>query len=1331
MSCAWSRLIRFAFTSLISALIPAETSSHSRRGRWLPQWVATAGLAIVLGVVFCCAASAQTAHFSGAQITLGGGFSAPRGVAVDTSGNVYVADSGNNEVKEIPAGCLTASCVVQLGGSYGFVSPKGMAVDASGDVFVADSSANKVEELTPNCFSSSCVTVLGGGYSFNDPTGLAVDAGGDVFIAVYGAGNVVEIPSGCTLSSCVKTIGSGFTSPDAVAVDGSNSVFVTDNSTEYVSEIHTVSTPYDTTTRLATGFTFESLRGIALDSSGNLYVADSSLDAVEELTYASGYSTVVTLASNYNAPRGVAVDTSGNVYIGDMSNNAVEEVKTSNLSIGSINVGSTSSAIQLIFTFDSGGTIEAPEVLTQGAANLDFKDTGNGTCTTRGTSYSYSAGNTCIVDVSFTPEDAGTRFGAVELLNHSGGVIATAYIYGTGTGPQVVFLPSVTTELGSSLSTPHGLVVDASGNIYVADTGASEIVEILAPSYTTTNVLGGGFNSPRGVAVDGCGNVFVGDGGNAKVKEIPYGCASSACVVTLASSFSFSDPYGVAVDGNANVFVNDYAASKAYEILAAGGYTTVNTLASGFSFYDPYGIAVDGNSNVFIADEGNNAVHEVLAAGGYTTVNTLGSGFSAPRDVAVDGSGNVYVADGGNGALKEILEPSGYVTVQTLGTGYPTPEGVAVNGAGDIFLANSGNTWILKEGYSSAPTFTFPTATDVGTTDTADGAQTVTLLNNGNASLTFTVPGSGTNPSISSGFSLDASTTCPQVSTSGPDGSLLPGASCTYAVDFVPTVSGTNSGTLGIADNNLNVAAASQSIAMSGTGSESKTTPTISWTTPAAIAYGTALGATQLDATSGGVAGTFTYTPASGTVLSAGSNQTLSVAFAPSDTTDYNSASGSTTITVNKAAPQISWTAPAAITYGTALGATQLDASSGGVAGAFTYTPASGTVLSAGSNQTLSVAFTPSDTTDYSSSSGSTTITVNKGTPTISWTTPAAITYGTTLGATQLDASSGGVAGAFNYTPASGTVLSAGSNQTLSVAFTPSDTTDYNSASESTTITVNKAAPAVVLGSSANPVFLMTALTFTATASSSAGTPSGSVSFYDGATLLGSASLVSGVATYATSAMTAGTHSITAAYSGDNDFSPLNSAALSEAVQDFSVVISTSGGGTTSVTATPGGVAAYPLVVTPLDGSKFPGQVTFSIKGLPAGATGTFTPAALPANSGTSNVQLTVNLPPLSTAQLHRSPISGGPMTLAFGLMLLPFAVRLRQSSVIRRSRQLNAWLRVALPAIAVAASLLGLVGCASRSSGFFTQPSQTYTLTITATTGSLSHSTTVTLTVE
>jgi DNA-binding beta-propeller fold protein YncE len=82
--------------------------------------------------------------------------------------------------------------------------------------------------------------------------------------------------------------------------------------------------------------------------------------------------------------------------------------------------------------------------------------------------------------------------------------------------------------------------------------------------------------------------------------------------VLLASSFSFSNLPGIAVDGSGNVFVADYGASKVYEILAAGGYTTVNTLAAGFSFSSPTGIAVDGSGNVVVADYNNNAVEETL-----------------------------------------------------------------------------------------------------------------------------------------------------------------------------------------------------------------------------------------------------------------------------------------------------------------------------------------------------------------------------------------------------------------------------------------------------------------------------------------------------------------------------------------------------------------------------------------------------------------------------------------------------------------------------------------------------------------------------------------------
>src|SRR5664280_2741667 len=205
-----------------------------------------------------------------------------------------------------------------------------------------------------------------------------------------------------------------------------------------------------------------------------------------------------------------------------------------------------------------------------------------------------------------------------------------------------------------------------------------------------------------------------------------------------------------------------------------------------------------------------------------------------------------------------------------------------------------------------------------------------------------------------------------------------------------------------------------------------KAAPAIPWAAPAAIAYGTALSAAQLDASST-VAGTFVYTPAAGAVLGVGT-QTLSVTFTPTDSSDYLTVTATVQLTVNKAAPAIPWAAPAAIPYGPALSAAQLDASST-VAGTFVYTPAAGVVLGVGT-QSLSVTFTPTDSSDYSTATATVQLTVNKATPVIPWATPAAIPYGTALSAAQLDASST-VAGTFVYTPAAGVVHGVGT-QSLS-----------------------------------------------------------------------------------------------------------------------------------------------------------------------------------------------------------------------------------------------------------------------------------------------------------
>ena len=171
-----------------------------------------------------------------------------------------------------------------------------------------------------------------------------------------------------------------------------------------------------------------------------------------------------------------------------------------------------------------------------------------------------------------------------------------------------------------------------------------------------------------------------------------------------------------------------------------------------------------------------------------------------------------------------------------------------------------------------------------------------------------------------------------------------------------------------------------------------------------------------------------------------------------------------------------------------------------------------------------------------------------RATPQITWSTPASIVYGTALGTAQLDASAN-VPGTFTYAPAAGAILNAGSGDTLSVTFTPSDATDYTTTAATTTITVTKATPTVSMTSSGASAVYGQPVSFIATVGSLAGTPSGTVIFYDGTTPLATVPVDgSGMAALTTSALSPGSHSITATYSGNANFASAQTAPYSETV---------------------------------------------------------------------------------------------------------------------------------------------------------------------------------------
>jgi hypothetical protein len=329
----------------------------------------------------------------------------------------------------------------------------------------------------------------------------------------------------------------------------------------------------------------------------------------------------------------------------------------------------------------------------------------------------------------------------------------------------------------------------------------------------------------------------------------------------------------------------------------------------------------------------------------------------------------------------------------------------------------------------------------------------------------------------------------------------------------------------------------------------SKAASTLTWATPLPITYGTPLSSTQLDATAS-VPGSFVYAPAAGAVV-AGGSKTLSVTFTPTDNVDYSTATATVTLQVGMATPTISWSTPAAIAYGTALTGAQLNATAtyngASVAGTFVYTPAKGTVLTAGS-QTLSVTFTPNNTTNYAAPSGSSvTLQVNQATPKITWAKPAAITYGTALSSTQLDATAS-VPGTLLYSPVAGTVLAAGA-QSLTVGFTPTDTLDYTSATDTVALTVNEAASTTVINSSSpNPSSVGQAVTVSFTVSGS-GIPTGSVTVTASTGQTCSGTLVSGTGSCQLTFTATGSPKITAVYASDGNFKNSTSVKVTQVVQ--------------------------------------------------------------------------------------------------------------------------------------------------------------------------------------
>jgi sugar lactone lactonase YvrE len=616
-------------------------------------------------------------------------FNGPGGVAVDSSGTVYVADTWNNRIRKVtPAGVVTtlagsgtAAFADGTGTAASFFRPNGVAVDGSGNLVVADGSNCRIRRVTP----AGVVTTIAGsgvfGYAdgaaaaaaFNVPYGVAVDASGNVFVADTGNNRIRKV----TPAGAVTTLaGSGFQGttdgpgstatinyPRAVAVDGSGNVWVVDDTSlvRKVTPAGVVSTFAGTGAMggadgTGTAAAFSTPWGIAVDGAGNLYVADTTNNRIRKVSPAAVVTTLAGsgtagavngtgTAASFYLPAGVAADRFGNVYVADTYNNRIRKIAPGG--VVTTLAGRASPGAQ-----DGPGataTFYYPEGVAVDGAGLVYVGDSN---------------SNLIRKVALD--------GTVSTLAGSGDA---GFADGQGAA--------------ASFDHPAGLAVDGAGNVYVADVYNNTIRKV-TPGGSVTTFAGSGlqgaangtgtaasFRRPAAVAVDAAGNLYVGDGANHMIRKITPG----GVVTTLAGSgsngsadgtgtaASFFAPDGVAVDPAGTVWVADRAAHAIRKVTPAGVVTTVggsgtrgsaDGIGTDASFFGPTGITVDTSGNLYVADRYNNAIRlgqpaaATVCTPGTGTLCLLGGRFKVTADYADYGGGR------GAGKAVSLTADTGY-----------------------------------------------------------------------------------------------------------------------------------------------------------------------------------------------------------------------------------------------------------------------------------------------------------------------------------------------------------------------------------------------------------------------------------------------------------------------------------------------------------------------------------------------------------------------------------------------------------------------------------------------------------------------------------------------
>ncbi|MGN6258329.1 MAG: virginiamycin B lyase family protein [Solirubrobacterales bacterium] len=512
----------------------------------------------------------------GSAGTANGQFAMPKSLAFDASGNLWVADAGNNRLEKFnpTTGEFLKAVGTKGSGNGQFSGPEGIAIDPKGNIWVSDTYNYRVQEL--NAAGEFIKVVSPSGLGAIEPTGLDAAADGNVWVTDWAHNRVVELSEAGALVRQFGSEGTGngqFQHPDAIVVGTHGELWVGDQSNNRIQEFNTEGqyvTQFGSAGSGAGQFAFSYPLGIATDNQGSLWVADTNNNRVQRWliphfgykpVYVSSFGATGTANGQFKHPGDIAVDPEGNLWVADTENNRLQEFN------------STGTFVKVLGSTGSGnGQFSRPK-------SIAFTPDGN-----------------------FWVSDSGNN--RLQEFNEGGEFIRAVGSAGSGNG---------------QFSGPESLTVDHQGNVWVSDTYNYRVQEFdeNGKFIKVVNPSGLGAIEPTGLAVGSGGNVWVSDWAHNRVVEFS---AAGALVRQIGSSGSgngqFSNPDEVAVDARGIVWVGDQSNNRIQGFSESGEYLTQfgsSGAGSGqFAFGYPIGIAADAKGSLWVTDTNHNRIQRWL-----------------------------------------------------------------------------------------------------------------------------------------------------------------------------------------------------------------------------------------------------------------------------------------------------------------------------------------------------------------------------------------------------------------------------------------------------------------------------------------------------------------------------------------------------------------------------------------------------------------------------------------------------------------------------------------------------------------------------------------------